>query len=245
MNITMGVSSISMNMSRNFTGKRDVASGRQNINFGVYLSDRDHLDLETGEVFENSVYSRIRGNTAKLISAQLSIYRGSTKSDYKENKMRYLGGIESDFYNSEASIEFTCFLMESDFNELIENIRNGHTPSEVVVDLAHNLREKTTLEFGWEPDGSGMKWNNVDKKNRTVKIEEISFGYQVLKENYNENSELILSESQVSEADYRTKVLQTMTSLNNFQVELKKNARNIIIVLLVIYVLGFVFGKFF
>lgn len=46
------------------------------------------------------------------------------------------------------------------------------TPRKAVVFLQHS-----ELEFGWEPDGSGQKWDN--EKNPSVPIENVSFNFEL------------------------------------------------------------------
>ena len=40
------------------------------------------------------------------------------------------------------------------------------------------------MEFGWEPDGSGMIWYNKEKENKQVPIESVRFHYAVGKPRY-------------------------------------------------------------
>jgi hypothetical protein len=46
--------------------------------------------------------------------------------------------------------------------------------------------KKRTLEYGWEPDGSGMIWHNKEKENQRITVESIRFEYAVAKPRYDE-----------------------------------------------------------
>jgi hypothetical protein len=48
----------------------------------------------------------------------------------------------------------------------------GRTPQKAVIFLQHS-----ELEFGWEPDGSGQKWDN--EKSPSIPIENVSFNFEL------------------------------------------------------------------
>ena len=51
--------------------------------------DRDHLDLDTGEVFQDYDYARLHKNEKKLIGASMTIREALRNSYYKYNLMYY------------------------------------------------------------------------------------------------------------------------------------------------------------
>jgi hypothetical protein len=54
-------------------------------------------------------------------------------------------------------------------------------PATATVNLKHELFDKTSpLTFGWEPDGSGMKWDNT--KDKPISIESVDFAYELVGE---------------------------------------------------------------
>lgn len=176
---------------------------RQVLYFSVYPDDRDHLDLETGEVFQNPGYARIRRKPEKedkTISAQLSVYEAKKEEDLAYNNMHYLGEISSDEGLHPSSISFSFALPPRDFQTLLTNIQSGVLPSTVQIDLEHPLfgepSESHPLQYGWEPDGSGMKWRNKTTEGKKVKIESVSFRYEIIKEAFDsETGEPIALES--------------------------------------------------
>jgi hypothetical protein len=79
---------------------------------------------------------------------------------------------------------------------LAGNIRGGLYPETVTIGLvddpsqifttSDNLKKKAPIEYGWEPDGSGVIWHNTEKENRRIAIESIRFDYAVVKARYDE-----------------------------------------------------------
>jgi hypothetical protein len=178
--------------------KRRLAS-RQTFYFSVYPADRDHLDLETGEVFKHPNFGRTRRKPEKpekdtSISAQLSVYEAKKQSDLAHNRMQYFGEVKTDEDYNPSSISFTFCLPPRGFQNLETNIQNGVLPSTVVIGLEHPLFDSKShpLSYGWELDGSGMKWRNKADEDQHVKIESISFGYEILKPALDDNTGLTI-----------------------------------------------------
>src|SRR5437764_1893851 len=78
-------------------------------------NERDHLDLDTGEVFQDYSYARIHKNREKLISASLTIRVLPDESYYEHNAMHYMGAVEGDEFSRSATIMFDAFLAPAAF----------------------------------------------------------------------------------------------------------------------------------
>jgi hypothetical protein len=170
---------------------------REMISFGLLpTDDGDHLDLDTGEVFQDYGYARLHKKEQKLIGASATIQLMSDDSSYKQNAMRYRKERNSDDGPEPSSIHFQVFVSPAAYRELAENIRSGLFPKTIQFGLADDpdrffttpgSPKKRTMEFGWEPDGSGMIWHNTDKENQRIAIEDVRFEYAVSKPRYDDS----------------------------------------------------------
>jgi hypothetical protein len=64
-----------------------------------------------------------------------------------------------------------------------------HRPQYFTIENRDGTRQekpKQALEFGWEPDGSGIIWHNTAQENLTVPITSVRFDYAVLKARYDD-----------------------------------------------------------
>jgi hypothetical protein len=171
----------------------DATKRTEYISFQVLPTDeRDHLDLDTGEVFQNYNYARSRNKHENLIAARLTIKPASDDSDYKRNAMQY-------FESFPATIFFTVYVAPTTFRELANNVKNGLLPETITIGFDRDLFSKLTnpqqqrlLEYSWEPDGSGMVWHNQEKENQAIPIDSIKFDYAVLRPRYDEKTNQIL-----------------------------------------------------
>ena len=157
--------------------------------------DRDHLDLDTGEVFQDYSFARLHKNDKKLISANITIRPSRDDSDYQYNLMRYMGEQTGDDFNHPSSIDLNVFIAPTAFRQLIDNLRGGLYPGTITIELADearffktstNPKTKAPIEFGWEPDGSGMIWHN--KEHRTIPIESVRFDYSIVKPRFDQET---------------------------------------------------------
>src|SRR5258708_1400366 len=87
--------------------------------------DRDHLDLDTGEVFQDYNYARRHGNAKKLIGASMTIRPMPDVSYYQFNVMHYIAEHKSDDFNSPSSIYFTAYIEPAAFHDLADSIKRG------------------------------------------------------------------------------------------------------------------------
>lgn len=156
------------------------------VTFTVHPKDHEHLDLETGETFTNPRYAKLREHKGEMIGAQLSVVCAQSDADFEYNVMLYHKGIEAaGIRNAEpASMTFTVHVSAAEFAELLASIRGGLLPSGIGIRLKSSLKDDV-LKFGWEPDGSGMSWNNKSDENKAVPISHISFQYELRKEELN------------------------------------------------------------
>ena len=180
---------------------RKEAGSQSQLVCSVYPIDRDHLDLETGEIFQSPRYLKVRGQQDKGIAGQLIIYEGkdSGEDSLKAgnwNEITYLGGHESkDDPDSsfDSLIYFRYTLPQNEFVVLHNHVSAGHLPKRVLIEC-----EENAFNFGWEPDGSGQNWNNLTKKK--VRISEIRFDFSYSESD--ETTEESLSEL-IDKKDYK------------------------------------------
>jgi hypothetical protein len=176
--LRMTVSSLSVDMA-SIIHRNEQSSPRSGhtISMEVYPSDRDYIELKTGEVFCDPRYLKFRGKDRESISATLSILPASSDEDHAYSRMIYHKAVGNDLEYHPSSIHFSCFLSPGDFADILSDIRNGIAPSSVTVEVDEKVADAASaLTFGWEPDGSGMKWNN-DKAasgKLAIKIDRIS-----------------------------------------------------------------------
>lgn len=177
--LTLKASSVSMHSYADLPDEKGIGGGRQVVSFRVHLDGRDHVDLETGEIFQRP--SRL--NTNRLISASLTVEQAKSDEYYAYNRMSYSEELVSDdpIASCPSEIYFSVFVPSADMQDLATNIRSGFLPSTIRVELPFDLSETSPIKYGWEPDGSGMKWLNSNKDNRQVKIRGVSFHYDLLK----------------------------------------------------------------
>lgn len=66
--------------------------------------------------------------------------------------------------------------------------RSGLIPASVDVELERDFfDQKPVLDFGWEPDGSHLVWNNdTEQAKKDLPIKSIKLGYQLLSKNSDE-----------------------------------------------------------
>lgn len=190
--LALKASSISTHSYADLPEEKGVGRGRRVISFRVHLDGRDHVDLETGEIFQDPR----RLNKKNVISASLTVEQAKTEEYYGYNRMTYSEEIVSDdpIASHPSEIYFSVFVPQADMQELATNIRSGLLPSTIRVELPFDMRGSSPIRYGWEPDGSGMKWLNQDKNNRNVKIQGVSFHYDLLNPAEDSSTEALTTE---------------------------------------------------
>jgi hypothetical protein len=160
---------------------------QENILFRLMPThERDHLDLDTGEVFQDYNYARLHKNEEKLIYATMTIRACLDASDYQYNRMLYFAEQTTGDSHFPSSIHFNVYIAPTAFRELADNIRRGLFPNVVTIELVFSRNNNALLKFGWEPDGSGMIWHNKEKENQKLAIESVRFDYEVAEPRYDE-----------------------------------------------------------
>jgi hypothetical protein len=97
-------------------------------------NERDHLDLDTGEVFQDYGYAKIHNKESKLISASMSVRAIPDDSYYQHNAMHYFEEATDDLSSHPSSIMFNGFVEPEAFTELADHIKSGLVPE------THNSR---------------------------------------------------------------------------------------------------------
>lgn len=146
------------------------SDGKLSLAMIVIPDDRSHLDLKTGEIFQNRHYAALRRQKDKQISATLFIApkQQNAAGEDLPSEMRYQPGAGE----REAEIWLTWRLRDDLLQNLHAIILRGKIPSKAVIWFGvHN-----ELEYGWEPDGSGQKWDNENV--RTIPIENVTFNFK-------------------------------------------------------------------
>ena len=142
------------------------SDNKLHVAFDVIPEGRFHLDLKTGEIFQSNSYAVLRKQEDKAISATLFVARREHNAAGAElpSEMRYVPGRGE----RDSEIHLIWRLPDDHLAGFHSLILAGRTPQTAVVFLQHG-----EIEFGWEPDGSGQKWDN--EKNPSVPIENVSF----------------------------------------------------------------------
>jgi hypothetical protein len=173
----------------NLNIQRASASWRENelhVSFDVTQQGHDHLDLKTGEIFQNSKYAASRAQKDKAISATLFVTRRETSASGAElpSAMIYHPGHEGTLgHEGSASLISLIWRLPDDHLAAFHSlILAGKTPRGATVNFPFDPFDKSGgaaggLEFGWEPDGSGQKWDN--EKQRSVPIKNVSFDFDL------------------------------------------------------------------
>lgn|GEM_PF-5535624 len=142
------------------------SDNKLHVAFDVVPEGRSHLDLKTGEVFQSSSFAALRKQEDKAISAKLFVTRReqSAVGAQLSSEMRYVPGR----VEREPELWLIWRLADVDLAGFHALVLSGKTLRTAVIFLAHG-----ELEYGWEPHGSGQKWDN--EKNPSIPIENISF----------------------------------------------------------------------
>jgi hypothetical protein len=139
------------------------------VAFDVVPEDGSHIDLKTGEIFQSSGYAWLRKQEDKAISATLFVTGRARNAAGRElpSEMRYAPGNR----DRSAEIELVWRLPDDHLAGFHSLVLAGKTPRKAVILLLHGA-----LEYGWEPDGSGQKWDN--EKKPAVPIENVRFDFR-------------------------------------------------------------------
>lgn len=73
----------------------------------------------------------------------------------------YFGARDDVFHPESASLHFTMYLPEDEHTCVIEHAKNGQYPASIIIDMLGP-------QHGWEPDNSGVDWDNITWKNAII-----------------------------------------------------------------------------
>jgi hypothetical protein len=98
---------------------KDFPATQETVSFELTpTEERDHLDLDTGEVFQDYSYAKIHKNEKKLIGASITVRPLLDDSYYQYNAMHFFSENRGDDFYSPASIHFAVFIEPTVFREL-------------------------------------------------------------------------------------------------------------------------------
>lgn len=73
----------------------------------------------------------------------------------------YFGARDDMFHPEPASLHFTIYLPEDEHACVIEHAKNGQYPAGIIIGMLGP-------QHGWEPDNSGVDWDNITWKNAII-----------------------------------------------------------------------------
>jgi hypothetical protein len=168
------------------TDALNTEGGKRNRRMSVLIEasydfDSGYIQLDTGEVFTNRDRMRIMHKGAELIGFSLTILPAKNDEELGNSRLKYHKRQESADEHLDSLIHAACFITPDLYYALLTNLRSGMHPSHVSIELESIIRQDrdtAPLEFGWEPDGSGLIWHN-ERANR-LPIFGVEFLYPVL-----------------------------------------------------------------
>jgi hypothetical protein len=177
--VSLKIESLQINSSWSDKSFEHAAPNTTAIAMKVQPLDRGHIVLSTGEVFRHP--NRLIGESDKPNIAA-STYIRTTTDPSRYSTMIYLPGSKSDFDGTGPTIHFDLAIDPAAFDETLTNIRSGVFPTAITIEFDTPLLDNQgPLEFGWQPDGSGVKWDNSTRDKCRVRIKSVSFISEVLK----------------------------------------------------------------
>ena len=170
------------------------AKERKRLSMEVYPQDIRYLELKTGGFFCNPDYPHGEKSKQKVSGWMHVIETFGDDHRPFPNEMRYFESSKGPLDDTRVpAIDFQCFLRSDEFRDLTTNIRNKLLPSSVSVWFNQKdfLSKESVLTHSWEPDGSGMLWNNdrAASGKSAIEIEAVSFSYDALKGKKGEEDE--------------------------------------------------------
>jgi hypothetical protein len=196
-------------------------------------------------VFQDYNYARLHKNEKKLIGASITIRSALDESDYEYNIIRYTGELSGVDYSHPSSIHCDVFIEPRAFRELAENTRNGLLPQTITIEFSRpsfftattNKKEtpkKPPLEFGWEPDGSGMVWHNKEEDDRIIPVASVRLDYAVVKAQYDDKQAGRLLPIQSYTDRISDQISPLQTALANMLKELRWTRMGVIALVIVV-----------
>ena len=109
--------------------------------------------------------------------------------------MRYCEAVTGDDYRSPPSIYFDVSIPASDYSLLLNNVREGITPSSVTVGLRDD--KGSPLECDAYAAGD-LIWRNATEQNWRVDVQSIKFHYQLIGAGYHGDEDTKLPTAKAS-----------------------------------------------
>lgn len=122
------------------------------LSFGVRLAQRESIKLASGEKFED-----LDGRVTVLPDTEAP---GEDQKGF--GTLHHFAACDDDFDPFPPSFIVQTVLPKHQFNELLSAAKLGRVPSVISVDIEG-------MEYDWQPDGSGKKWDNKTSPKLDVK----------------------------------------------------------------------------
>jgi hypothetical protein len=163
----------------------------KSINLKVVNYKKNILEIGNEYGFVNDEYfnwyNKLNKNTKQYVEGSVTIYNANENKDSVEqfgindekigNAIFYEGHAgEFGDDGMEATISFRLFVKEELFNYIYENLLHKNKVEYLSIDM-------TGLEYGWEPDGSRVVWQEDEaKKRQMTDLKNFSIGFMPLKQ---------------------------------------------------------------
>lgn len=133
------------------------------VGWGVRIRLSNHVRLKTGgelKDIEGSIY--VRPGTATPEGMNECEFASGQKLRLW-GMLQYNRAIESEFYNSNEQYRIYLYPSRATFDEIVAWARLGRFPF-IEVSLGDDgvTDDQPGTNIGWEPDGSGLDWDNKD-----------------------------------------------------------------------------------
>lgn len=141
------------------------------LSFRVRLSGNESVTLSTGESFDD-------------LNGRVTVKpdRGEQREQEKQvGSVHYLEAFDDDIHPQPASYIVQATLPPNRFIELLSAAQFGRVPSEISVSIEG-------MEYDWQPDGSGKKWDN--KNSPYLPVSSVNFLVPLLPFKQGEQTEM-------------------------------------------------------
>lgn len=129
-------------------------------------------------------------------------------------------------------------LNHQDFDNLVKNLKSNVTSPVVQIELS----DDPSLEYGWEPDGSGMKWKNSGEDSQKVGIESYDFHFPIFKTFTDEDLEDVFEVSRIppfQRIERKTKHIEE--HLSSLKEDISTTRKLLMVVVVIVGIVGFEF----
>ena len=158
------------------------------IKFDCEYPFREYIHIGEDYILTNPDYEKFDDGNREPVDLDVSVYPVAKKTPksktYKDRvNFRFWDkrGEQGDENYSHPFVSVNIFLEDESFIKLCQNIHNNSCPNLIRAD---NFEGKNAihfdikfLDFGWEPDGSSLKWDISNKKNFAFFQDNVQFEY--------------------------------------------------------------------